>query len=259
MSGRIHETAVVETGAAIGSDVAVGPYCVVGPQVKLGDCCRLESHVVLAGDTEIGPGCRFSPFSSIGGAPQDLKFRGEKTRLVIGKNNVFRESNTIHVGTSGGGGVTSIGDDNFFMATVHVGHDCQIGNSVIMANGATLGGHVTVMDGATLGAYSGVHQFCRVGRRAYIGGFSVVTQDALPYMLTVGNRAEGHGVNVIGLQRLGMPESTIRALRNAYRTLFRAKLGRREALARVEEEWGGVAEVAEVIAFIRESARGVIG
>ena len=255
----IHATAVVEAGATLGAGVQIGPYCVIGSQVKLGDGCRLDSHVVLEGDTEIGSGCRFAPFSVIGGEPQDLKFAGEKTRLVVGKNNRFRESNTIHIGTAGGGGVTTIGDDNFFMATVHVGHDCHIGHGTIMANGATLGGHVTVMDGATIGAFSGVHQFCRVGRRAYIGGFSVITQDALPYMLTVGNRATGHGVNAIGLQRLGMSETSIRALRNAYRTLFRAKLPRLAALEQVQEEWGSVDEVAELLEFIRTSERGVVG
>ena len=259
MTHRIHAAALVEPGAEIGREVEVGPYCIVGPRVRLGDGCRLESHVVLSGDTTIGPGCRFSPFSSIGGAPQDLKFKGERTSLVIGANNVIRESNTIHVGTSGGGGITRIGDDNFFMATVHVGHDCQIGNGTILANGATLGGHVTVADGATIGAYSGVHQFCRVGHRAYIGGFSVVTKDALPYVLTVGNRAEGHGINVIGLQRLEMPEATLRALRSAYRTLFRSGRARRQALEEVEARWGKVPEVAEILTFIRESERGVVG
>ncbi|MFQ5719049.1 MAG: acyl-ACP--UDP-N-acetylglucosamine O-acyltransferase [Acidobacteriota bacterium] len=259
MTATVHDTAVVGSRARIGENVEIGPYCVIGDDVSIGANCRLDSHVVLSGHTEIGPGCRFWPFSSIGGDPQDLKFKGESTRLVIGKNNRFRESNTIHIGTAGGGGVTRIGDDNFFMATVHVGHDCQIGNGVIMANGATLAGHVTVMDGATIGAFSGVHQFCRVGRRAYIGGFSVVTQDALPYVLSVGNRAEGHGINVIGLQRLGIPESSLRALRGAYRMIFRSKTSRTEALEHAAAEWGDIPEVAEMITFMRESTRGVVG
>ena len=254
---RIHPTAVVDPEAQMAADVVVGPYSVVGPRVRLGAGCRLESHVVIQGDTTIGEQCLFSPFASIGGPPQDLKFRGESTRLRIGSRNVFREGVTVHVGTAGGGGETRIGDRNYFMAQAHIAHDCQVGNDALFANAATLAGHVTIGDGATVGAFSGVHQFCRVGRQAFIGGYSVVTQDALPFVLTVGNRATSHGINVIGLERKGVPADTIRDLRRAYRTLFRSKLRREAALDRVAASWGGVAEVAELIAFVRDSQRGV--
>jgi len=254
---RFHPTALIDPEARLAGDVVVGPYCVIGPRVRLGTGCRLESHVVIQGDTEIGEHCRFSPFASIGGPPQDLKFRGESTRLRIGSSNVFREGVTVHVGTAGGGGETRIGDGNYFMAQAHIAHDCQIGNEALFANAATLAGHVTIQDGATIGAFSGIHQFCRVGRQAFIGGYSVVTQDALPFVLTVGNRATSHGINVIGLERRGLPATTIRDLRRAYRTLFRSRLRRDTALATATESWGGVPEVAELIAFVRESRRGV--
>jgi len=255
--GGIHPTALIDPEARLAEDVVVGPYCVVGPRVRVGPGCRLDSHVVLQGDTEVGAHCRFSPFASIGGPPQDLKFRGESTRLRIGSRNVFREGVTVHVGTAGGGSETRIGDGNYFMAQAHIAHDCRVGNEALFANAATLAGHVIVEDGATIGAFSGVHQFCRIGRQAFIGGYSVVTQDALPFVLTVGNRATSHGINVIGLERRGVPADTIRDLRRAYRTLFRAKLRRDVALAAVEASWGGVAEVAELIAFVRDSRRGV--
>jgi UDP-N-acetylglucosamine acyltransferase len=254
----IHPTAVVDPAADLAAGVEIGPYCVVGPDVRLGEGCRLMSHVVMAGPTTIGPRCRFFPFATIGECPQDLKFRGEMTRLEIGADNTFRESITVHRGTAGGGGVTRIGSGNFFMAGVHVAHDCRIGDGVIMANAAALAGHVTVMDGSTVGAFSGVHQFCRIGRQAFIGGYSVVTQDALPYVLTVGNRAESHGINVIGLKRRGLPAERIQALRRAYRTIFRSKLPREAGLEKAEEEWGAFPEVEEMIRFIRETERGVV-
>jgi UDP-N-acetylglucosamine acyltransferase len=255
---RIHPTACVDPQSEHGDGVEIGPFCIVGPRVRLGDGCRLDSHVVLDGDTVVGARCRFFPFSSIGNAPQDLKYRGEATRLRIGADNVFRESMTVHVGTAGGGGETRIGDHNYFMAYTHIAHDCRIGDGTLLANAATLAGHVTVLDGATIGAFCGVHQFCRIGRQAFIGGYSVVTQDALPFVLTVGNRATSHGINVIGLERRGASPETIRALRRAYMTLFRSKLKREEALRRAEGEGGQVPEVAEMIAFVRSSERGVV-
>jgi UDP-N-acetylglucosamine acyltransferase len=227
-------------------------------RVILGAGCVLESHVVIAGDTRVGPGCRFSPFASIGSAPQDLKFRGEATRLEIGPENVFREGVTVNLGTSGGGGVTRLGARNFLMVGSHVAHDCRIGDGVIMANGATLAGHVSVEDGATVGAFSGVHQFCRIGREAFIGGYSVVTQDALPFVKTVGNRARTYGVNVIGMQRRGYPAETVEGLKRAYRLLCRSRLNVSQALERIEAEIRGVAEVDRVVAFIRASERGVV-
>src|SRR5581483_6188072 len=195
---RIHPTAVVMSGAEIGAGTVVGPNVVIGPSVKLGRCCRVGASAVIDGFTEIGDETEIFPFASIGLIPQDLKFKGEETRLTIGKRNIFREFVTIHRGTRGGGGLTEIGDRNVFMAYAHVAHDCHIGNDTIFGNMATLGGHVTVEDFANISAGSGVHQFCRVGRYAFIGGYSVVTKDALPYARTVGSRpARIYGLNTV--------------------------------------------------------------
>jgi UDP-N-acetylglucosamine acyltransferase len=254
----IHPTARVDPGAEIHDSVQVGPYCVIGPRVQLGPGCRLDAHVFLEGPATVAAECRFHPFSSVGTDPQDLKYQGEETRLEIGARNIFREFVTVNRGTQGGGGVTRIGDDNLLMAYSHVAHDNQVGNRVIMANAATLAGHVTIADDATVGAFSGVHQFCRVGREAFIGGYSVVTQDALPFVKTVGNRARTFGINTIGLQRKGYPAGTVEALQRAYRILFRAKLGREEALERLEGEFPAVPEVQEMVSFIRTSQRGVV-
>jgi UDP-N-acetylglucosamine acyltransferase len=258
MTDKIHSTAVIDDGAELGADVEVGPFCTIGAGVRLGDGCRLMSHVVLSGETTIGPGNRFFPFATVGVEPQDLKFKGERTSLEIGSGNTFRENCTVHVGTGGGGGVTRIGNDNFLMAYTHIAHDCQLGDGIIMANAATLAGHVTIMDRATVGAFSGVHQFCRVGKEAFVGGYSVITQDAMPYILTVGNRASSHGINTLGLKRRGVTAETLTALRNAYRVIFRSKLGRQEGLAEAKQEWGDVPHVAELIHFIGESERGVV-
>jgi UDP-N-acetylglucosamine acyltransferase len=212
---------------------------------------------VVDGYTRVGANTRFFPFSSIGAIPQDLKFQGEETRLEIGCDNVIREFATLNLGTAGGGGVTRIGDRNFLMAYSHVAHDCQLGSGVIMANAATLAGHVTVEDGAIVGAFSGVHQFCRVGREAFIGGYSVVTQDALPFVKTVGNRARTYGVNVVGLQRRGCPAPAIAGLKRAYRLLHRSGLNISQALERIETEIQGIREVDLLAAFIRSAERGV--
>lgn len=254
----VHPTALVDPGAELAEGVHVGPNCVVGPRVILGPDCRLDAHVVLEGPTRVGSGCRFYPFSSIGSDPQDLKYDGEETSLEIGSSNRIREFVTVNRGTEGGGGVTRIGDSNLLMAYSHVAHDCQVGNRVIMANAATLAGHVTIEDDATVGAFSGVHQFCRIGREAFVGGYTVVTQDALPFVKTVGNRARSFGINAVGLQRKGYPSVTIEALQSAYRILFRSKLSREEALERLEAELAGISEVVEMVAFIRSSQRGVV-
>ena len=196
---QIDPTAVVHPEAQIGAGTIVGPHAVIGQHVRIGRRCRVGASAVVDGWTEIGDENEIFPFASIGLIPQDLKFRGEETRLVIGRRNVFREFVTIHRGTRGGGGVTRIGDRNVFMAYAHVAHDCEIGHETIFGNGATLGGHVLVEDQATISAFSGVHQFCRVGRQAFVGGYSVVTKDALPYAKTVGNRARIYGLNTVGL------------------------------------------------------------
>jgi UDP-N-acetylglucosamine acyltransferase len=198
---RIHPTAIVHPSARVGQGTEIGPYVTIGAQVQIGRNCRIGASAVIDGPTEIGDGNEIFPMASVGLIPQDLKFGGESTRLVIGHRNVIREFVTIHRGTAGGGGVTRIGDRNLFMAYAHVAHDCQVGNETIFANGATLAGHVLVEDYATVGAFSGVHQYCRVGRHAFIGGYSVVTKDALPFAKTVGNRARIYGVNTIGRWR----------------------------------------------------------
>ena len=199
----VHPTAVVHPAARVGTGTTVGPYCTIGPEVVIGERCRIGASVVIDGWTEIGDDTQIYPMASIGLAPQDLKYKGERTRLIIGRGNTFREFVTVNRGTLGGGGSTSIGDRNLFMAYAHVAHDCLIGTSTIFGNGATLGGHVTVEDFATVSAYSGVHPFCRVGRHAYVGGYSVVVMDALPFVKTVGLKPACYGLNRIGLERKG--------------------------------------------------------
>jgi UDP-N-acetylglucosamine acyltransferase len=195
--------------------------------------------------------------AALGGPPQDLKYQGEPTKLVVGARNRIREFVTLNRGTSGGGGVTRLGDENLLMAYAHVAHDCHVGSRTIFANGATLAGHVEVGDDATIGAYSGVHQFCRVARFAFIGGYSVVTQDALPWVLTVGNRAVSHGVNLVGLKRRGYSADVVEAIKRCYMTLFRSRLLLEEAIAQVEKELGHVEEVRYFLDFVRTSKRGV--
>jgi UDP-N-acetylglucosamine acyltransferase len=248
--------AVVDEDAQLGQGVHVGPYCVLGPRVVVGDRCRLESHVVIE-RTTLGPDNVVSPSAVLGGAPQDLKYAGEETTLEIGARNRIREFVTLNRGTASGGGITRIGDDNLVMAYSHVAHDCRVGSRAILANAATLAGHVEVGDEATVGAFSGVHQFVRVARFAFIGGYSVVTQDALPWVMTVGNRATSHGLNLVGLKRKGYSDETIAALKRCYMTLFRSKLRLEEALERAEAEVGSVPEVRYFLDFVRSSERGV--
>ncbi|HMO80586.1 MAG TPA: acyl-ACP--UDP-N-acetylglucosamine O-acyltransferase [Pyrinomonadaceae bacterium] len=254
----IHETAVVAEGAEIGDGCHIGPFSTIGAGVTLGNGVRAESHVVIDGDTAIGDGCRIFPFVSIGLAPQDTKYGGEATRTVIGSENQIREFVTIHRGTAGGGGVTRIGDRNLLMAQAHVAHDCQIGNDVIMANAATLAGHVEISDRANIGAYSGVHQFCRVGLEAFVGGYSVVVKDAPPFATIQGNHAKCYGLNTVGMKRRGYPKETIAALRQAYRLLLSSKLNTTQAIERIREEIRGCKEVDLLVSFIESSKRGVV-
>ena len=255
---EVDPTAIVHPDAVIGAGSVVEPHVVIGAQVRIGRDCRVGASAVIDGNTTIGDACQVFPFASIGLIPQDLKFKGEPTRLVIGRRNVFREFVTVHRGTRGGGGVTSIGNDNVFMAYAHVAHDCRIGDRTIFGNGATLGGHVAVEDEATISAYSGVHQFCRVGRQAFIGGYSVVTKDALPYGKTVGNRARIYGLNTIGLVRRGSSPATIAKLKRAYRYLLQSKLNTTRAVRRILDDPGvACPEVEYLVAFIRTSKRGV--
>jgi UDP-N-acetylglucosamine acyltransferase len=257
---EIDATAIVDPRARIGEGTVIGPHASIGPQVTIGANCRIGASSIIDGWTEIGDETEIYPFSSIGLIPQDLKFRGEKTKLVIGRRNIFREFVTIHRGTRGGGGVTEIGDRNVFMAYVHVAHDCHVGNDTIFGNTATLGGHVAVEDFANISAGSGVHQFCRVGRYAFIGGYSVVTKDALPYARTVGSRpARIFGANTIGLVRRGFTPDVIAKLRRSFRYLLQSKLNTSTALQRIQEDPTlQCADVQYLIDFIRTSQRGVI-
>src|SRR5438876_3151688 len=256
---QIDPTAIVNPRAHIGEGTTIGPYVTAGPHVRIGANCRIGASSVVDGWTEIGDETEMFPFSSIGLIPQDLKFRGEETQLVIGRRNIFREFVTIHRGTRGGGGITRIGDRNLFMAYAHVAHDCQIGTETIFANGATLAGHVLVEDYATIGAFSGVHQFCRVGRHAFIGGYSVVTKDALPFAKTVGNRARIYGLNTIGLMRRGFPPDVISKLKRSFRYLLQSKLNTTGALQQIQRDRSlACAEVQYLLDFIRTSQRGVI-
>jgi UDP-N-acetylglucosamine acyltransferase len=259
-AAQIDPTALVHPSARIGAGTTIGPYAVIGPEVSIGARCRVGASVSIDGSTEIGDDTQIYPMASIGLAPQDLKYKGERTRLVIGQRNVFREFVTINRGTQGGGGRTVIGNDNLFMVYAHVAHDCYVGDSTIFANGATLAGHVAVEDFATVGAYSAVHQFCRVGRHAFIGGFSVVTKDALPFGKTVGGRpARIFGVNAIGLARRGFSQETIIELKQAYRYLLQSKLNTTRALAQIEQDVAlSAPEVDYLVEFIRGSQRGVI-
>jgi len=254
---RIHPSAVVMTGAEIGAGTLVGPNAVVGAQVRLGEGCRVGASAVIDGRTDIGDGTEIFPFASIGQIPQDLKFKGEDSSLVIGKRNIFREFVTIHRGTRGGGGVTTIGDQNVFMAYAHVAHDCHIGNDTIIGHAATLGGHVYVDDFAIISAGSGVHQFCRVGQHAFIGGYSVVTKDALPYAKSVGNRARIYGLNTIGLIRRGFSQEVVGKLKRAFRYLLQSKLNTSRALKQIEQDSTlTCVEVQYLVEFIRSSQRG---
>ena len=255
---RIDPRAIVHPDAKLGEDVVVGPFCVVGSAVAIGDRTRLEAHVVIDGRVRLGPDNVVAPFASLGGPPQDLKYAGEPTSVTIGANNRICEYVTVSWGTVGGGGVTRIGDNNLFMAYAHIAHDANVGSRIVFANAATLAGHVEVGDDSTIGAFSGVHQFCRIARHAFVGGYSVVTQDALPWVLTVGNRAVSHGVNVVGLKRKGYPQETVDAIKRCYLTLFRSKLLLEDAIAKVEAESGSIPEIRYFLDFVRSSKRGVV-
>ena len=254
----IHPTAIVESGASIGADVFIGPYCIVGAQAKLASGVKLLSHAVVTGRTTVGEGTAIYPFASIGHRPQDLKYKGEASTLEIGRNNVIREHVTMNPGTEGGGMVTRVGDDCLFMVGSHVAHDCIIGNHVIMANNATLGGHVEIGDHAILGGLSAVHQFVRIGRYAMIGGMSGVEQDVIPYGSVMGDRAKLSGLNIVGMKRHGVSRDNIHALRTAYRLLFAQEGALNERLDDVIDMYQGNEPVMEIVTFMREeSVRGV--
>lgn len=258
MSFFRHETAVIADGANIGYDCYIGPFCSVGAEVELGPGVRLDSHVVVDGRTKIGDETHVFPFVSIGLAPQDLKYAGEPTGTEIGKKNHIREFVTIHRGTEGGGGITRIGDRNLLMAQAHVAHDCQLGDDIIMANAATLAGHVEVADRASVGAYSGVHQFCRVGVEAFIGGYSVVVKDAMPFATIQGNHAKCYGLNRVGAKRRGYSKETVEQLAHAFHLLLASKLNTTQAVEKIREEITGCKEVDLLVDFIENAKRGVV-
>lgn len=258
MATRVHPSAVIDPRAELDDGVEVGPHVVIGAGVRIGAGSVIGGGAQLQGLTEIGRENRVFAHACLGFDPQDLKFAGEPTRLVIGDRNHFREFTTVHRGTGKGGGLTSIGSGGLFMAYSHVAHDCRVGDRVIFANAATLAGHVEVGDDSTIGAFSAVHQFCRVGRHAYIGGFSVIVQDALPFVKTVGQKPASYGLNRIGLERKGFDEEALRRLEVAVRLLTRAKLSIRNALERIRAEVGGHPEVDYLVEFVARSARGVI-
>ena len=258
-AAHIHLQAAVAPGAKLGSGVQIGAYAVVGEDVELGDGCVLHAHAVVQGPSKIGRNNVFHPFCSVGGDPQDLGFRGERTELTVGDENTFREYVTISRGTVKGGGVTSVGNRNLFLASSHVGHDCHVGDNTLFVNGATLAGHVTVEDFATIGFSSPVHQFCRVGRYAYVGASTVITQDVPPFSLVVtGRETTCYGVNKVGLERKGFSAERMQALQRAFRLLLRSKLNTKQALAEMRNSLAGSTDVAELIQFIETAERGIV-
>lgn len=254
----IHPQAIIDPAAKVGRDVHVGAFSIIGANVEIGDGCWIGPHVVINGPTRLGPGNKIFQFASIGEAPQDLKFDGEPTRLEIGARNTIRESCTFSRGTTGGGGVTRVGDDNFFMAYVHVAHDCHVGNHTIFANNASLAGHVTVEDHAILGGFTGIHQFCRVGMHCMTGIATISFKDIPPYLLVAGNTAEPHGLNLRGLKRRGFSPAAVDALKQAYKSIYRSGLTIEQALAEIAPHAAAHAEVRHFAEFIRASERGII-
>lgn len=254
----IHESAVIEDGAQIGEDVHIGPFSVVGPDVKIHDGAWIGPHVVINGDTTIGSETKIYQFCSIGESPQHLGYKDEKTRLEIGQRNLVREYCTLNRGTAQGGGVTRIGDDNFLMAYVHIAHDCQIGSRTIFANCASLAGHVSVGDYAVLGGFSLIHQFCRVGEHCITAIGSVCFQDVPPYVVAAGNRASPHGINTKGIRRRDFSGEEISELKMAYKTLYRCSLTLQDAVSKLKhQEWQG-RYVPRLVDFVTTSERGII-
>ncbi|MGO9613648.1 MAG: acyl-ACP--UDP-N-acetylglucosamine O-acyltransferase [Dissulfurispiraceae bacterium] len=257
MARKIHKTAVISKRAEIDEHVFVGPFCCIGEGVTVKKGSKLLSNVVIEGLTEIGNDCTIYPFTTIGLPPQDLKYKNEKTGLKIGENNIIREYTSIHRGSVGGDGLTEIGDSNFFMAYVHIAHNCKIGNSTVMANAATLAGHVVVEDFAVIGGIVAIHQFTRIGAYAMVGGFSGIGQDIPPYTMASGARAKLYGLNVIGLKRYGFSEETINILKRAYKILFREKRTLKDALKRIKSDLPETEALQHLVTFIEQNRRGI--
>ncbi|MDX2031399.1 MAG: acyl-ACP--UDP-N-acetylglucosamine O-acyltransferase [Blastocatellia bacterium] len=253
----IHPTAIVSARAQIGANVSIGAYSVIGDDVLLHDGVEIANHVSLEGPCEIGSGTVVYPFTSLGAAPQDLKYEGEETRLVIGERNQIRECVTMNRGTSQGGGLTLVGDDNLFMTQAHIAHDCRVGSHNVFANYTALAGHVEFGDYVTIGAYSGMHQFCRAGNHSFIGAKTKVVKDVLPYSRTDGHEAKCYGANTIGLRRRGFTNEAIRHIQHAFHLLLTSRLNTTQALERIREEMTGIPEIDYLIDFIAHSQRGV--
>jgi UDP-N-acetylglucosamine acyltransferase len=254
---NIHPTAIVHKGADLGPDVTVGPYSIIYDHVVVGAGTEIGPHVVIKPFTTIGVHCKIYQFASVGEIPQDLKFKGEETRLTIGDNNIIREYTTLNRGTGGGGGVTRIGNNNVFLSYVHVAHDCLIGNNVIMSNCATLAGHIEIQDHAIISGLVAIHQFVRVGAYAFVGGKSAVVKDIPPYVIVSGDRARLYGLNLVGLKRKGFSSEVILALKKTYRLFFRSKLTIQQALKAAPQELPDVPEVRRFVDFIQSSERGI--
>jgi len=262
---RVHASAVVDSKAEIASDVEIGPFSVIGPNVKIGAGSKIGSHTVIEGFTTIGKENTFSNFAAIGGAPQDMKYRGEPTQLIIGDRNTIREFTTIHTGTAQDEGITRIGDDNWIMAYVHIAHDCQIGSNTIFSSNSQIAGHVKVSDWAIMGGMSGVHQFVRIGQHAMLGGASALVQDIPPFVIAAGDKASPHGINVEGLKRRGFSSETISALRQAYKILYKDGLSFEEAKIEIQKmalasasDAATAEKLTEFHDFIAASTRGII-
>ncbi|MBL8419449.1 MAG: acyl-ACP--UDP-N-acetylglucosamine O-acyltransferase [Dechloromonas sp.] len=254
----IHPAAIVDSAARIGANVEIGPYSIIGPDVEIGDDTEIGPHVVIKGHTRIGRENRIFQFCSLGEMPQDKKYAGEPTRLEIGDRNTIREFCTFNLGTVQGGGVTSVGDDNWIMAYVHIAHDCHVANKTIFANGASLAGHVTVDDLVIFGGFTGVHQFCRIGAHVITAASSLVLQDVPPYLMVAGNTAQPYGIHVEGLKRRGFTSAAITELKRAYRTLYKSGLLLEEAKAKLAEQAKTQPDVQRMVDFLEASRRGII-
>jgi UDP-N-acetylglucosamine acyltransferase len=258
MSGnKIHKTAIISEGAQLSEDVEVGPYSVLGPKVKIGPRVKVGSSCLIDGNTSIGGGCAIYSGAVVGSPPQDLKYKGEDTKLVIGENNIIREFTTINTGTEEGGGVTRVGSDNLIMAYSHIAHDCAVGDNCVLANCATLAGHVTIEDRAVIGGLVAIHQFCRVGKLSIVGGCSKVVQDIPPFSMCDGHPAKVYGLNLIGLRRARVTASAIADLKSAYHHLFFSGLGKTNAIEKVLHDIAESPEIKYVIDFVKASSRGI--
>jgi UDP-N-acetylglucosamine acyltransferase len=254
---EIHATAIVDKGAELDGDVEIGPYCLVGPRVKIGKGTRLNSHVVIQGRTSLGEDNTVFPFASVGSVPQDLKYKGEPSELLIGDRNTIREYVSLNPGTTGGGMVTRVGNENLLMMYCHIAHDCILGNRNVIANGATLGGHVVIQDYVIVGGLVGIHQFVKIGSSAILGAGSMVSKDVAPFCNATGDRARLRGLNLEGLRRRGFDKAKLDTLKKAYRIIFQSKLKTSEALNKVRAEMAPSAEIDLLVSFVESSQRGI--